>query len=151
MDEFLTSHVYSLAHWPFMAWAIIAAAIGQVMKTSVWTKARAYRRYVDQAPGAGPYRKGAPREKVKAQWLWWWGWKTLPLHPIASGFLIGLAWSNPETADPAWAIPAASFYFAVAGAVSVSLYQVVKGLAKKKGVTLGPLPGESTSPPPPET
>ncbi len=128
MDEFLSAHVYSLAHWPFMAWAIIAAVIGQVMKASVWTRKRAY-------------------TKAKAQWVWWWGWKTLPLHPIASGFLLGLVWQNPETADPAWSWIASSFYFATAGALSVSLYQVVKGLAKKRGVSLT-LPGESKAPEP---
>ncbi len=129
MDDFLTAHVWSLAHWPFMAWAIIAAVIGQVMKTSIWTRKRAHK-------------------KGKVQWLWWWGYKTLPIHPIVAGFLLGLIWLNPETADPGWAWPAASVYFATAGALSVSLYQVVKGLAKKKGVALT-LPGESKTPPEP--
>ena len=128
MDEFLTEHVWSLAHWPFMAWAIIAAVIGQVMKSAVWTKKRAH-------------------TKGKAQWVWWWGYKTLPLHPIFAGFILGIAWQNPEAADPAWAWVASSVYFATAGALSVSLYQVVKGLAKKRGVSLGPLPGESKPPP----
>ena len=129
MDDFLTAHVWSLVHWPFMAWAIIAAVIGQVMKTAVWTKSRAH-------------------TKGKAQWLWWWGYKSLPLHPMASGFLLGVVWQNPEGAEVAWSWIGSAIYFATAGALSVFLYQVVKGLAKKKGVALT-LPGESKTPPEP--
>lgn len=125
MDTFLTDHVYSLAHWPFMAWTIIAAAIGQVMKTAVWTKKRAH-------------------TKGKAQWLFWWAYKTLPLHPILGGAILGLIWQNPEHADPAWSWIASVVYFATAGALSVSLYQVVKGIAKKKGFDFS-----EKKPPPP--
>ena len=131
MDDFLTAHVWSGIHWPFVAWAIIASVIGQVMKTSVWTRKRAH-------------------TKGRFQWFWWWGCKTLPLHPIASGVLLGLVWANPEVGDPAWVWPTASVYFATAGALSISLYEVVKGLARKRGVHLGPLPGESKTSPKPK-
>lgn len=127
MEAFLEEHVYSLAHWPFLAWAFMAMLIGQVSKTAIWTRARAY-------------------EKSKMQWLFWWAYKTLPLHPVVVGALLGLAWRDPE--GRGWPWPAAVCYFGAAGAASVWLYQILKGLLKKRGVVLGPLPGESEKPPP---
>lgn len=127
MDEFLAEHVWSLAHWPFMAWALVAMMIGQVMKSTVWTRQRAH-------------------TKGKLQWLFWWAYKTLPLHPMVGGCLLGLAWQDPE--GRGWPWSASMIYFAAAGAMSVWLYQILKGLAKKKGIDLGDLPGTSTPPPP---
>lgn len=118
---------YLLPHWPFVMTAVIFMLVGQVMKTAVWTKERAHK-------------------KGKVQWLFWWAYKTLPLHPVLSGCVVGLAWHNPESSDPAWPIIASCFYFMGAGTLSVWLYQILKGLAKKRGVDLGELPGQSQPP-----
>ena len=86
--------------------------VGQVSKTQFVTKARAY---------------GA--EKYQAVWMFLW--KTFPLHPILTGAAIGSVWENPE---PGVHGIASMFYFMLAGALSVVLYQVIKGLAKKGGI-----------------
>lgn len=119
MENFLDTHVWSLLHWPFMAWAFFAMAIGQVMKSAVWTKARAHR-------------------KGRMQWFWWWGFKTLPIHPAIAGFFLGLIWTNPENADPVWPWIASAMYFGAAGALSVWLYQILKGLLKSRGIIIDP-------------
>ena len=115
-----------IPHWPFVAWLVISMLIGQVMKTAVFTK------------------DGFKTRKPK--WLFWWGRKTLVLQPIISGLLIGLVWRNPEPAVNT--LPGSIGYFALAGALSVWAYELLKGLAKKEGIDLK-LPGvdDSTIPP----
>jgi len=113
-----------LPHWPFFAWLVTAMMIGQVMKTAVWTKERAL-------------------QKGKAQWVFWWGYKTLAIHPVVSGALVGLAWREPE--EGMTKLPASMAYFALAGACSVFAYEMLRGFAKSKGVDLT-MPGESTMP-----
>jgi hypothetical protein len=125
MEAFLNEHVWSLAHWPFFAAAVVFMIVGQVMKSSVWTRKRAY-------------------TKGKMQWLFWWAYKTMPLHPVVGGAITGLVWSKPEASVEG---PAAIFYFAFAGALSVWLYQILKGIAKRRGIELGKLPGQSDAPP----
>ncbi len=125
MESFMTEHVYSLVHWPFLAFAFVAMVINQFLKVSLFTKKRAH-------------------VKSKVQWFWWWGWKCLPLYPILIGGLVGVFWINPEGADPCWSRIASFFYFAVSGAISISLYQVIKGIAKKRGYDIGDLPGNET-------
>jgi hypothetical protein len=109
-------------HWPFFAFAVVAMLFNQVIKSSVFTKKRAH-------------------EKGRVQWLFWWGWKTLPLHPVTVGFITGSIWRNPEGTE--WPLIASMFYFALAGTLSVWLYQIIKGIAKKKGYDLGQLPGQT--------
>lgn len=115
-----------LPHWPFIMWALVSMMIGQTMNKSVFTMANA--------------RAKSP------QWLWWWGRKTLPLHPIAAGFMLGLVWKEPE----AGVVGIGScMYFAGAGACSIVLYEILKNLAKKRGIELE-LPGQSEPPTPPK-
>lgn len=139
-----------LPHWPFFSWILIAMMIGQVTKNALWTKQRAHARFVDQLPG-NSLAKGEARKPVKIQWLWWWGRKTLVLHPVAAGVVIGLIWQNPETADPAWPLAASIGYFAMSGALSTWAYEFLKSMAKKRaGIDLK-LPGLDSKPPkPPE-
>lgn len=119
-----------LPHWPFVCWTIVSMLVGQVMAHRIFT--------LEQA-----------KKKRKTQWIWWWGRKTLPLHPVVTGSLLGLVWRNPEGADPAWVLAADIGYFALAGALSIWGYQFLKGLAKSRGVDLDSLPGDSTPPSPP--
>jgi hypothetical protein len=81
----------------------------------------------------------------KPVWLWWWGRKTLALHPIAAGVVLGFIWREPEPGITNLA--ACMGYFAMAGAMSTSAYEVLKGLAKKQGYDLN-LPGVDPSIPP---
>lgn len=113
---------------PFVAWTLLASIIGQVVKTQVFTRARAH--------WAGS----------RIQWFWWWGRKTMPLHPMAIGMVIGWMW--PGEVEPGYigGTVQAALYFGLAGGLSVWAFEVLKGLAKKRGVTLGKLPGQSDRP-----
>jgi len=113
---------FAQPHWPGIAWMVCAMLIGQVMAHRVFTEAEA--------------RKLRPSQN-----FWWWGRKTLPLHPFATGLLIGLVWPNPEGHDPAWNAVASMMYFAAWGAGSTWMYEVINGLAKKRGIDLDHLPG----------
>ena len=126
--DFVNTHV--LPHWAFIAWLFVAMLIGQVAKNTLWTKTNAI--------------------KKKPHWFWWWMRKTMVLHPVAAGALVGLIWQNPE---PGVNTLAASMgYFALAGGLSTWAYELLRGLAKKKGIDI-PLPGitKSSAPPPPAT
>lgn len=115
-----------LPHWPGIAWMVIAAAIGQVMTKSVFTKTKAH-------------------TKSKYQWFWWWMRKTLPLHPVGAGFVLGLMWRNPEGANPAWGAVASAIYFGAFGGGSTWVYETAKGLLEKKGIDID---GPDSVPPP---
>ncbi len=117
MESLAAIWAFIIQHWPFIAFAFIGTVANQFLKASLFTKKRAHK-------------------KGKAQWLFWWGWKALPLYPIIVGGIVGIIWLNPEGADPAWPRVASFFYFAVAGALSISGYQIIKGLAKKRGYDL---------------
>jgi hypothetical protein len=126
MEELEAMINFATPHWPGLAWATIATVIGQVMAHRVFTEANARR------PG-------------RFQWAWWWARKTLPLHPVLAGALLGLMWTNPEGADPAWPRVASAMYFAFFGAMSIWIYQVLKDLLKRKGFDIQ-LPGDSYPP-----
>lgn len=119
----------ALSHWPFLAFSLICAVVIQVAKATIWTKARAEHR----GRGAG---------------FFWWGRKTLPLHPVVVGALLGLIPGAPGSAGVE--TPAAlSLYYALAGLVSTWLFAVIKGLAKQRGIELPPLVAPSVPAPPP--
>jgi hypothetical protein len=105
---------------------LIAMLVGQVMSKRIFTTEQAHK-------------------KRKGQWFWWWARKTLPLHPMATGFVIGIFWQDPEGVDWPWV--ASPMYFAAFGGGSIWAYEVIKGLLKKKGVNVGELPGGSVPPP----
>lgn len=108
----------ALVHWPFITALVIFMLVGQVVKTSVFTKTA----YTTKKPS----------------WLFWWGRKTLTLHPIVGGVLTGLLWRNPEPRVDS--LVESMGYFALSGALSVWAYELIKGLAKKRGIDLE-LPG----------
>lgn len=124
----------AIAHWPFLAAALIFAMAGQVVKATFFTKANIRK-----------YKKDGPA------WLGemlWWGRKTLPMHPVGLGVVMGLVPGMPV--GPGIETAAATvLYFAFAGLCSTWAFSVIKQLAKKKGIDLD-LPGDtSTTPPPP--
>lgn len=116
-----------LPHWPFVAAVAIFMLVGSVSNKRVFTDKQA-------------------KVKRSTQWIWWWGRKTLPLHPVASGILLGFFWKLPEPGVDT--IVERLAYFGLAGACSVFTYELLKGLAKKKGIDLD-LPGGTPVPPPP--
>ena len=115
-------------HWPGITWSFMAMLIGQVMTRHVWTKAR--------STGRG----------TKVQFFYWMR-KSLPLHPVFAGAVLGILWQNPENADPAWPLIGSVMYFATFGGLSVWLYQVIKQFAKRRGYDIE-LPGASSRPAP---
>jgi hypothetical protein len=129
-------------HWPFIMASLVFMIVGQVMKGSVFTRARAYAQYLDQLPKYASYLPGQPRVRRKYRKMWWWAYKTLPLHPVVTGILLGLVIREPEPGISGYA---ASLYFAGAGTLSVFLYEVIKGLAKRQDIELPMLPGQSAA------
>ena len=121
-----------LPHWPFLVVMLAFTIIGRFTSTKLFTRKRAY----TVAKGKWPWEN---------QWFWWWGRETLSLHPIISGTLLGLIWSNPEFSDPSWPISASVGYFAGAGVASLFSWNFMKSYAKRQGVVLS-LPGESVRP-----
>jgi len=112
----------ALSHWPFVMVWLVLMLVGQVMK-NVFTRERAY-------------------FKGRRQVIWWWSYKTLALHPVLTGALVGLLWSHPEEGVEG---VGAVFYFAGSGGASVWAYELVKGFAKKRGVDIY-IPGDSSRP-----
>lgn len=108
---------FFIEHWPAFAWAVCGMIIGQVMKTSVFTREQAYK-----------VRKLQP--------FWWWMRKTLPLHPMIAGLFVGLLWVDPE--GRGWSYAPSMGYFFFAGGGSVVIYQVLKGLFKSKKIPFDP-------------
>lgn len=121
----ITSEVFNalIVHWPFVAALVIFMLVGQVVKTNIFTK--------------------TAHQTKKPAWLFWWGRKTLTLHPILGGMLLGLVWRNPEPGIDT--LVECMGYFALSGALSVWAYEFLKGLAKKQGIDLD-LPGVPDSP-----
>lgn len=120
-----------LAHWPFLTAALIFAAAGQVAKGAVFT-----------------------REAIRARmpgWqghALWWGRKTLALHPVAVGALVGLIPGIPTSPGVPGTLAASCLYFAGAGIFSTFGFSVLKGLLKQRGIELGE--SQSQPPGPPE-
>lgn len=127
VGDFVTTQV--LPHWPFAAAMVVFSIIGEVTTRNVFTK--------------DAHRKNKP------VWFWWWGRKTLALHPLLAGLVLGLFWRNPEPGVDTLVESCA--YFAMAGGFSVWAYEALKGFAKKEGYEID-LPGvdESVPPKPPE-
>lgn len=105
------------AHWAFATFALISALVVQVFKASVWTKVRA--ESID--PRASAY---------------WWGRKTLPLHPVIAGALAGLIPGMPYGPGVPDTIAAHVLYYAAAGLVSTWAFNVLKSLARRRGIEL---------------
>jgi hypothetical protein len=116
-----------IKHWAFVASAAVFMLVGFVANKRIFTEAQA-------------------KVKRKSQWIWWWGRKTLPLHPVLAGIVLGFLWKLPEPGVDT--LVERCGYFAFAGVASVFLYEVIKHIAKKRGVELE-LPGESKPPDPP--
>jgi hypothetical protein len=129
MEQFLADHVFSLTHWPWATVTFGFMIIGQVMKSAVWTERRA-------------------RTKGRWQPFWWHGYKMRVLHPMAAGLVLGFFWRNPE--EGVNGAPFSMCYFFGAGAMSVIAFEVLKAMAKKKGIELS-IPGASEPPTPPSS
>jgi hypothetical protein len=139
------------AHWPFIAAVCVFWLVGHFMERSVFTKARMLR----HAPNGGPRRFGQRFH----HWVFFWGRESMELHPVATGAVLGLIWTNPEFADPPWPPVASAGYFAAAGFVSLFAWVIITRTLKLYGFDFSEalLPGESLRPadrlrrPPPQS
>lgn len=125
---------YVLEHWPFFAVACVLSVIGQFTSVRIFTRERAYADLGKDWLGKALH------------WWFYWGRETLPLHPIAAGFLTGKLWIDPLSKG--WGAHASMWYFAFAGFVSLGVWVWLKGKAKEHGLVLE-LPGETVPPPDP--
>jgi hypothetical protein len=104
-------------HWSFIAFSCIAAVLMQVLKSTVWS----------------------PRRILHAGFLstfLWWERKTLPLHPVFLGCLVGLIPGIPAGGFDSRSMASRVLYYATAGLMSTWVYNVIKTLAKRKGASL---------------
>ena len=124
MNQFLSEHIYSLVHWPFLVMVGVFWVIGHFMEKSVFTKWRS--------------------EHQKPGWLWWWGRESMELHPVLAGVVVGLIWSDPESAG--WGWQASAGYFAGAGFLSLFFWKILHLVFKRFGGGSITLPGESNPP-----
>lgn len=103
MEAFFT---YLWPHWPFFAWCALAAALGKYFAREVFPKS------------------------ATAGWRVF-GRRTLPLHPVLAGALLGCFWRSPE---PSVTGLGAVVYFATAGALSLWFFEFVRRVLKKHGI-----------------
>jgi hypothetical protein len=108
---------FVIGHWPFVLFTLISAVSMQTAKISVWTKAR------------------ISNSKLKS--FFWWGRKTLPLHPVLIGTLVGLVPGIPISDGMGETLATKCLYFAGAGVLSTWVFDLLKALAKKYGLELG--------------
>jgi hypothetical protein len=95
-------------HWPFLAVAIILAFIGEVIKGLILGK-----------------DKSEMRDNAFTRFYA----KTMPLHPIVTGALLGLVLSTtiPDVVLTGGVV-SSILYFALSGALSSSIYNLLKSL-----------------------
>lgn len=110
------------AHWPFPAAMLVLAAIGQVMKGSVWTEQN-FLKWRQEKPNRVLWR------------FFWWGRATLPVHPVVAGALLCFVPGIP--ASPGVETRTAlALYFGFAGVMSTWAFALVRAWAKNKGYDL---------------
>jgi len=121
-----------LAHWPFVAASLIFAMFGQVVKGTLFTRDN-----ILKYKGNGPAWLGE---------LLWWGRKTMPVHPVVAGILLGFVPGMPV--GPGVDAGAATvLYFGAAGMASTWAFALLRQLAKRQGIELD-IPRQTDPPPP---
>ena len=65
----------------------------------------------------------------------WWMRKTLPLHPVVYGVILGIIPGMPASPGVE-SIAAKCLYFAGAGILSTWIFSLAKQLLKKRGIEL---------------
>lgn len=115
---------FILAHWPFFAFTFACMIVVQTAKATIWTEAHA---------------KGSSK---KAH-FYWWGRKTMALQCLLSGALFGLIPNIPISDGFNDGIAAKMLYYGAAGILAAFSFDVLKGLAKRKGYDIA-IPGLET-------
>lgn len=116
-----------IAHWPFVVVAVGLALIGAGFFDRVFTREAAY---IFDAKG-----------NKKAKRPFWYGMReSLPLHPIAAGFLIGCFMASPEPGVTTRTMIIC--YFTGAGVAGLVLWIWIR--SRKKEISM---PGEGSVPP----
>lgn len=100
---------YVLPYWSWLASVAIFALVGQVLK-----------------------RKILVPQLARRSRLGLWAQRTLPLHPVLAGVVLGLVPEVP-VADFVHGRFGASLYFGSAGVASTFVYDVVRTWAKARG------------------
>lgn len=132
--EIITEYVFP--HWPFIVATLIFATMGQVMKATVFTKANVVK-----------YKASDSKLGRIVGELLWWGRKSLPMHPVIAGALLGGVPGIPVSAPMGEVATAVKqLYYAGAGMASTWAFAILKSVAKKRGIELD-MPRESTVPP----
>jgi len=112
------------SHTPFVSAMIGYMLVGQFMKNYVFTRQRAM--------------------NFHPKWFWWWGRKSMVLHPTIAGLALGVVWRAPEVGYER--LVDSMGYFALAGSLSTFVFVAIQQVFKNKGWNFE-LPGESLKPP----
>lgn len=146
MDDIESSKV---VYWITQFWSFFGVVAG------VYLGGEAAKRIM----GALGYAKRPEEQRPFAYRIWE---STMPWHPFLVGSLCGLLPGLPAAAWVPDAWPARMLWFGIAGAVSGQLYEAMKKtwqqvpgifravVSKKLGVSLPPVEGSVSSPPPAE-
>lgn len=99
------------ANWSFVAVALILGLVGEVIKSVV----------------VGDDKEAAKKIRWKSLFI-----KTLPLHPVVIGGLLGVVlFATLPEVIAVGGLMGSVLYFAASGALSTWLYSALKGLAPK--------------------
>lgn len=122
-------------HWSFFAVAIVLVVLGDFVKRLMLPGVTL--RDPTRQVGDGPYRTAEPTERISdatvMRWAWWRiaYYRTIPIHPVVVGGLIGLAMGGIAPAVVADKPFARVLYYAIAGAVCTWVYAGATQWAKK--------------------
>lgn len=122
-------------HWSFFAVAIVLVFVGDLVKRIMLPGVTI--KDPTRQVGDGPYRTAEPTERISdsviMKWAWWRiaYYRTIPIHPVLAGGLLGLAMEGvaPEVVADKWV--ARVLYYAIAGAVCTWVYSAATQWAKR--------------------
>lgn len=115
---------YLLPHWGFVAYALVAAFLGELCKRRWFTREHA----------------------LTSEWAHRLR-RTLPLHPVLLGGLLGYLPGMPAGPGVVGGT-ARSLYFALSGVLSTFLYDVVVQWLRDRGLPASPLESSLPAPAP---
>ena len=103
-----------VAHAPFIAAALLLATFGQFFKGTVFTKHNV---------------SGAKSSLVRRLLIW--GRKSMPIHPVIIGVMIGHIPNMPLSEGMEHSMIISIMYYGSAGVVSTWVYDVIKNALKR--------------------
>lgn len=109
-----------LPYLSFLAVSFLCYLCTGVAKGAVWT--------------ADNMQKGK-----KLWWFFWWGRKSVPMHPVVAGAVIGAILNAVGgVPQPSWVSGTTGtiFYYGTAGMLSTWIFDVIKAFARRYGIVL---------------